>query len=299
MGLSTEPGKGHLASGVAIYFSDEHGIDTFGLNLVEGRNFRPDEVSWHDEKSSRWPSAGIVSAAMAKTLFPDATDSAVGKTVYVNDDNPVQIVGIVERMQAPWNEWDGVERSMLVPQKREFSYARYVIRTEPGRRDELMPRIEQMLADGNRERIVKDMRTMSETRKRSYRGDVALVKLLTFIVTLLTIITALGIVGLASFNVSRRTRQIGTRRALGASRFAILRYFMLEGFLICSAGIAIGGVLAVGLNIWMVETFELTRIAWYLIPLAMVLLWFVGQIAVAGPARRASLVPPAVATRAV
>ncbi|MEX2257518.1 MAG: FtsX-like permease family protein, partial [Woeseia sp.] len=86
---------------------------------------------------------------------------------------------------------------------------------------------------------------------------------------------------------------------LGATRGAILRYFMLENFLISSVGIALGGILAVALNMWMVETFELTRIAWYLIPLAMAMLWIVGQLAVAGPARRASMVPPAVATRAI
>ncbi len=58
-------------------------------------------------------------------------------------------------------------------------------------------------------------------------------------------------------------------------------------------------VLAVALNIWMVQTFDLTRLAWYLIPAAMLTLWVVGQAAVYGPAHRASLVSPAVATRSV
>ena len=52
----------------------------------------------------------------------------------------------------------------------------------------------------------------------------------------------LGIVGLASFNVARRTKQIGTRRALGASRPAILRYFLLENFLVSCVGITGGAV---------------------------------------------------------
>lgn len=300
MGLSTEPGAGSDGSGVAIYFADEHGLDAFGLNLIAGRNFRPGEVTWNDPESSKWPPAGIVTKATAGTLFPEtAPADVVGRTVYINDNDPVQILGVIDRMQAPWNGWDGVERSMLVPQKRDMEYNRYVIRTEPGQRDALMPRIEQMLAESNRDRIIRDVRTMTETRKQSYLADAGLVKLLTLIVTMLTVITGLGIVGLASFSVSRRTRQIGTRRALGASRWAILRYFMVENFVVSTLGIVGGAVLAVGLNIWMVETFELTRIAWYLIPLAMLLLWLVGQLAAAGPARRASLVPPAVATRAV
>ncbi|MEQ8205926.1 MAG: FtsX-like permease family protein, partial [Woeseia sp.] len=299
MSLSVEPGAFSDGSGVAIYFSDEHGIDTFGVNLVEGRNFRKDEVSWNDPESSQWPATGIISRAMADTLFPDESGSVIGKTVYINEDNPVQIIGIVERLQAPWNGWDGIERSMLVPQIRGDSYARYVIRVEPGLIDSMMPKVEEMLATSNRSRIVESMRTMKETRRRSYLGDSALVKLLTFIAILLTGITGLGIVGLASFNVSRRTRQIGTRRALGATRGSILAYFMLENFLVSSVGIAVGAILSVALNVWMVKAFELTRISWYLIPAAMLMLWLVGQIAAAGPARKASLVPPAVATRAV
>ena len=126
-----------------------------------------------------------------------------------------------------------------------------------------------------------------------------MIKMLTFTIVLLVAITALGIVGLASFSVNRRTRQIGTRRALGASKAAILRYFMTENFLISLVGVLIGAGLTVGLNMFMVETFSLTRISWYLVPAAMLILCIVGQIAVFQPARRASAVPPAVATRTV
>jgi putative ABC transport system permease protein len=104
---------------------------------------------------------------------------------------------------------------------------------------------------------------------------------------------------LINLRTTRLCKQIGTRRALGASRPAILRYFLLENFLVSGVGIAAGAVLAVGLNIWMVQAFDLAPLTWYIIPLAMAALWLVGQAAVFGPARRASLVPPAVATRAV
>ena len=300
MGLQTEPGADIDGSGVAIYFTDEHGVDTFGVDLIAGRNFLPGEITWNDPEVSTWPTSGIITAAMAKTLFPDDEPAdVVGRTVFIDDDNPVQVVGIIGVLQAPWNGWDGVERSMLTPEKREWDNNRYVIRTEPGLQDELMPQIEEMLATRNRDRIVKDVRTMLETRKRSYRDDTAMVGMLTFIVTLLTIITALGIVGLASFSVNRRTKQIGTRRALGASRAAILRYFMVENFVVSTVGVLFGAILAVGLNVWMVNTFEMTPMAWYLVPVAMIALWAVGQLAVAGPARRATRVSPAVATRTV
>jgi putative ABC transport system permease protein len=299
-GLQTAPGDDVDGTGVAIYFVDEHGIDTFGVDLVAGRNFTPTDVEWHEGSSSRWPPTGIISTAAAETLYPDEDAStAIGKTVYISNNQPVRIVGIVDRLQAAWKSWDGVERSMLVPMYRLSSGMRYVIRTEPGQRDALMPQVEELLAGSNPDRIVRSMSTMTETRARSYLEDSAMIKLLVFIVGLLTAITGLGIVGLASFNVARRTRQIGTRRALGASRPAILRYFLLENFLVSSVGIVSGAILAVGLNIWMVQTFDLTPVAWYIIPAAMIALWLVGQAAVLGPARRASLVPPAVATRSV
>lgn len=299
MGLQTEPGEGIDGTGVAVYFVDEHGLDTFGLKLHSGRNFNATEVGWREPASGDWPDTILVTVAMAKALFPDDPEAALGKTVYINDTEPMMIIGLIEQMQAPWNGWDGVERVMLVPSHTLFGGTRYIIRAEPGMRDELMPKIEALLAASNKGRIIRQMRTMEETRERSYRADSAMITVLTFTIILLIVITSLGIVGLASFSVSRRTKQIGTRRALGASRVAVLRYFMTENFLISLFGVVIGAVLTIALNIMMIETFSLTRIAWWLVPVAMLVLMVVGQIAVFGPARRAASVPPAVATRTV
>lgn len=300
MGLQTEPGASLDASGVAIYFSDQHAIDTFGTRLTAGRNFRDDDIRWFEEEMNDWPGTGIITEAMATTLYPDdPPESALGRTVYINDDNPVQIVGIIDRLQAPWSGWDGLERSMLVPERREWDVNRYVVRTEPGQLDRLMPEIEELLVASDRNRIIRDVRTMAETRARSYRDDSAMIGMLTFIVSLLTVITALGIVGLASFTVNRRTKQIGTRRALGASQGAILRYFMLENLVVSTAGVILGAILAILLNVWMVDAFDTAPMDWYLVPVAMLTLWVVGQLAVAGPARRASRVSPAIATRTV
>jgi putative ABC transport system permease protein len=219
--------------------------------------------------------------------------------VYINNDEPITITGIIERMQAAWNGWDGVERTMLVPQHTLFGSTRYIVRSEPGRRDELMPQVEEFLAKSNSDRIVRSMETMDDVRERSYRGDSSMIKMLTFTVVLLLLVTSLGIVGLASFSVSRRTKQIGTRRALGASKTSILQYFMTENLLISAVGVVVGAALTIGLNMFMVETFDLARAPLWLVPTAMVVLLVVGQLAVLGPARRASSVPPAVATRTI
>lgn len=299
MGLQAEPGEEIDGTGVALYFVDEHGLDTFGLKLHSGRNFNESEVGWREPAATDWPGTALITVAMAEALFPDNAESAVGNTVYINDNEPITVIGLIEQMQAPWNGWDGVERVMLTPSHTLFDGTRYVVRAEPGMRDELMPKVEAMLAESNKGRLVRQLRTMEETRERSYRGDSAMITILTFTIVLLIVITSLGIVGLASFSVNRRTKQIGTRRALGASKVAVLRYFMTENFLISFVGVAIGAALTIGLNIVMIEAFSLTRISWYLIPAAMLMLLVVGQVAVFGPARRAASVPPAVATRTV
>jgi putative ABC transport system permease protein len=296
MGLQLEPGSDIDGIGTTIYFSDDHAVDAFGTQLIEGRNFTPDEVSWNDTESGTWPPLGIISKALADELFPDEEGSVVGKTVFINGADPVNIVGIIDRLQAPWNGWQRIENSMLVPSRRDSDITFYVIRTEPGLREQLMPEIEERLAQ-NKDRIIENVATMNEVRARSYLGDSAMIKMLTFTVVLLTGITGLGIVGLASFSVSRRTRQIGVRRALGASRPAIMRHFMLENFIVSGVGIIAGSALAIGLNIAMVQAFALTPMAWYVVPAAMIVLWLVGQAAVAGPARRAANITPAIATR--
>jgi putative ABC transport system permease protein len=72
---------------------------------------------------------------------------------------------------------------------------------------------------------------------------------------------------------------------------------MVENLVVSGVGLAIGGILSVVLNVIMVEAFSLEPLAWYVIPIAMVALLAVGQAAVAGPARRASNISPAIATR--
>lgn len=300
MGLQTEPGAEVEGTGVAVYFVDEHGLDTYGLNLVAGENFSATDVLWRESTETSWPDKTIITQAMAEALFPDDWRSALGKTVYINDDEPLTVTGIIERMQAAWNGWSGVERTMLVPQHTLFGATQYVIRTEPGMRDQLMPQVEEMLAQSSKDRIVRSMRTMDETRDRSYRNDDSMIKMLSFTVILLILITSLGIVGLASFSVSRRTKQIGTRRALGATRGAIAQYFMLENLLISVTGVVLGAAMAVGLNMLLVQAFDIDPGSLLvLVPASMLALVLIGQLAVLGPARRASMVHPAVATRTI
>ena len=119
------------------------------------------------------------------------------------------------------------------------------------------------------------------------------------VIAALLLVTALGIVGLASFWVQQRTRQIGIRRAVGATRGHILQYFQTENFLLSTAGVVIGMALAFGINLFLMLHYELPRLPAVYFPIGAVLLWVIGQLAVLGPALRAAAVPPVVATRSV
>ena len=111
-------------------------------------------------------------------------------------------------------------------------------------------------------------------------------------------VTAAGIVGLTSFWVGQRHRQIGVRRALGARKADILHYFQMENLLIAGLGAVVGIALAIGLNLLLMKHYEMDRMPVAYVLAGVVLVLLLGQGAVFTPARRASNVPPLVATRA-
>jgi len=181
----------------------------------------------------------------------------------------------------------------------ESTYSRLLVRTLPGQRDEVMKEAEKKLGDAHTGNFVRRIRSLDEYRDNTNSGDHAMTVMLSLVTALILGITALGIVGLASFSVRQRTRQIGTRRALGARRIDIVRYFMSENWLITTIGVVLGSVFAVALNYWLVQLYDLPHIAWYYIPVGIVCLWVLGLLAVLGPALKAAAIPPAIATRNV
>ena len=300
MSLRIEPGDDTQSWPVAVYMVDEHGVNTLGSQLIVGENFSPTDVEWREMTQASWPDKVVISKAMAQAMFPDTSLSQViGTTVYISNDEPVTISGIIDQLQAPWSGWDSVEQTMLVPQKIAFSSVRYMVRTEPGRRDELMPVVEETLSRTNDGRLVRNMQTMTETRERSYSLDKGLANILVVVMVVLVLITGVGILGLASFSVRRRTKQIGVRRALGASQSDIMRYFLTENACISLAGVMLGAGMTVVLNVWLVGAMGFPKIHWIAVPLGMLALVLIGQLSVIGPARRACAVSPAVATRTV
>ncbi|MBS0589905.1 MAG: ABC transporter permease [Proteobacteria bacterium] len=299
-GISLQPRQKTATADSAIYIVDDAAVNTFGTHLIAGRDFKPEEVVDTAFGGSLHPAVVIVTKALADKLFP--AGDAVGKQIYMDQDPPTStIIGVVDRLQHMRAESSSIEYSTLVPAYMPYdNFTRYLVRTEPGRRDEVMKSVEQKLAESNRNRIVSKMRTLEQTRRDAYADDRAMMIILGTVIVALLTITALGIVGMASFWVAQRTKQIGTRRALGATRFDILRYFLTENFVITTLGLLVGGALTYVLSLWLLtHTDGAKLLPWYYVPIGFACLWLLGQIAVLGPATRASRVPPAVATRSV
>jgi len=213
------------------------------------------------------------------------------------------IVGIVDRLQTPWvsgNSWASpfVENSMLWPYHYLATGYPMVVRVQPGQLDAVMKAAEAKLYDVNRERVLDKVRPFSEIRAKAYRDDRGLAIILGVVCSALLAVTVFGIVGLTSFWVTQRRRQIGVRRALGATRHAILAYFQTENVMIASVGAVVGMALALALNLWMVTSFEMSRIGAIYVLAPAVAVVLLGQFAVLWPALRAASIPPAQATRA-
>ena len=303
-GIGLHPDQKSPTARSAVYFGDQHAIRGLGLKLIAGRNFNADEIvdlfGYNDVKA---PAAIIITKGLADILFPNT--NAVGQSVY--DDalkHYIPIVGEVDRLQVPWvsaGGWGSTfnDNSMIVPFRLVGAFPiLYVMHTQPGQAAAVIQAAPKKLFEISRARVIGKTRAMPTLRTEIYKDDQGLVVILSVVCAALLAVTAFGIVGLTSYWVAQRRRQIGIRRALGATRNAIIQYFQTENLLIAGAGAAIGVALALSLNLWMVSAFAMQRLntGYPLIGAAVVML--LGQAAVLWPALKAAAVPPALATRA-
>jgi putative ABC transport system permease protein len=287
----------------AFYFADDQVVPTLGLRVVAGRAFNAGDIGHKAFRDQRGPDIVIVTKAIADKLFPDG--GAVGKSVYLNGDSkPTTIIGVVERMQIPaTGSWGNsfTWYSTLVPTRLNSYFSRYAVRAKPGRLDAAMRAVTPALYKVNPMRVLDEdsVRSFTEIRDRGYRADVGMAVLMSVICLILVAVTAAGIIGLTSFWVGQRRKQIGVRRALGARKADILRYFQTENLMIAGGGAVLGVVLAVGLNLMLMRHFEMDRLPIVYVLAGVVVVLALSQAAVFAPARRASNVPPVEATRSV
>jgi putative ABC transport system permease protein len=290
----------HFGGVPHFYLFDPATIEALGLHPAQGNDFGPGDfqpvASFVPSQAPVW-----ITRSLATHLWPG--ENPLGKEFWGGDGH-FRVAGVLEHfaVPAPGRSEEGVagtQWSVIVPVRGDAQSGNYVLRADPLDLPRVMQAARAAVARAVPESVLdaEYSQPLSDLRGRYFQSDRAMAGLLLAVIAAMLLVTALGIVGLASFWVAQRTRQIGIRRALGATRMDILRYFQIENLLLASAGIALGMGLAYAGNLLLMRHFELARLPLSYLPAGALLLWLVGQLAVLGPALRAASIPPVVATR--
>jgi len=298
-----------------IYNADEGTFEALGIGVSEGRIFTREEAERDTLRlralqatqremgpdglpKDKFVSDAVISRAYGKLVFGEK-EPLLGKLLEDSDGDHYRVIGVVDHFFNPYG-WPIHEYVVFYPgYRRAYEFgAPFLVRTEPGQAAAVAKELEQRLLKSNNGRNVT-VRTLLEIKQQYFGPQRMLSTTMSVVIVLLVLVTSLGIVGLTSFSVTERTRQIGTRRALGARRRDVLAHFLAENWLLTTLGIVLGMGLAFGLNVGLVSGIEGAKLRWPLLAIGVVVLWAAGLLATLAPALRASRISPAIATRNV
>lgn len=301
-GVAVDRRQSQPTATVATYASADSLIRTLGLVLIEGRDFTPDDVlEVNGAESDASPKTVIVTRDLARLMYPGA-GTVIGKPLLFGigeDADALEIVGVVERLQTIGAEAGARgEYSVILPLDSVGRGAQFAVRTEAGQRERVIGAAEAALRNMANEPVAIVSTGADQDRDQRYRKERALAWMLLAVSGLLLLVTASGVLGMSTLWVAQRRRQIGVRRALGARKWDILRYFITENILITSAGIAAGLLLALALNQLLVSKLEMAKLPLPVLLAGASLFWPLGVLAALGPALRAASIAPAIASRA-
>ena len=300
-GVNTDEALERSGGVLDFYLGDAVALKLLGLNVVSGRMPEPAEYApiEHYVPSN---APVLVTRQLADRYWPG--QSAIGQSIWAMDTR-FTVIGTVDHLavsQPGLGEALGNDWSLIVPALAGPRLAgRYLVRANPKDLPQIFGQVGRAISAAAPD-VVFDhsaSRPVSELRSDHFRGAKVMMGLLAAVIIALLGATALGIVGLASYWVEQRRKQIGIRRALGATRSDILRYFQIENFLIVSLGIAVGLVLSYGMNIGLMRFYELPRLPAAYLPVSAIALWLLGQAAVLVPALKASAITPLEAIRSL
>lgn len=294
----SQSGRKGARADASILQVDEQGLKTLGVTLVAGRNFRADEIQLLSKGHlGEEPAVAIVTQHFARALFP--TGNALGKTLYDGQGNPLAVIGITHDFMGPHLANHAYDSVMLPQIPGGYGFYNCIVRTQPGRARAIMQLAERHLAVSNPQRIIFLAHTLSWFKRQQDSQNRAMALFLTAVTALILVVTCLGIFGLTTFNVSTRTKQIGTLRAVGARQRDVVAHFLLENAIVLAVGMVVGCTLALGIGYWLTTRYQVPRLNLVYLGLGVLLLGVIGQLAAWQPARKAAAVPPSVATRTI
>jgi predicted permease len=211
------------------------GVDYFatvGVPIVDGRAFTQDDVA--NERS-----VGIVNETFARQYWPG--ESAVGRRIHMNgfDDPPTEIVGVA-RDHKVRSVGEAPRPYLHMP---DYGSTRYVVRTStPPER--ALPMLRQALWSLEPGIVFTEDVPAQEVADTTVLPTRIGAMVLGAFGALALLLAAIGLYGVVAYSVSRRTREVGIRMALGAQRGDVLRTMAARGSRLAIIGLVIGGLLA-------------------------------------------------------
>jgi predicted permease len=265
-------------------------FSAMGIPLLAGRTFGPQDTATS-------PNVGIISETMARTLFPDG--SPIGRRYGRSSRNAgdIEVVGVVKDVK--YNSLDEAQQpGDYLPYAQNPRYLSDFEVRYSGDSASAIRAIRQVVHEVDRNLPISEITTFNDHVARSVSNQQLVAKLSTFFSLSALLLCCIGIYGLMSYLVARRTNEIGIRMALGAERSQVLWLVIREILLLGACGVAIGiptSMLGDRLVASLLFGFRGTD--------SVILLGSVGLLViVAGiagflPARRAAFIDPMVALR--
>ncbi len=266
---------------------------TMQIPLLVGRTFGPQDTPTSQK-------VAIISERMARTLFPPG--SPIGRHYGMGDPksaNDLEVIGVVKDIK--FGSLNGDSSQWMVdylPAAQGDGYLNDFEARYTGDFSAVAAAVRHVIHEADPNLPISRVTTLEEQVARSYTGERVIAQLSTFFGLLAIFLSAIGIYGLMSYVVSRRTNEIGIRMALGAERTHVRWLVMREVLILVAAGIAIGvpaALLSSRLVASMLFGLRATDAASLLAAVTVMLL--IAALAGYLPARRASRVDPMVALR--
>ena len=209
---------------------------TMQIPLIAGRAFGPQDTA----TSQR---VAIISESIANKYFPSG--SPIGRTYSIGSPDSgytatqVQVVGIVRDVKFDDIQEPPVYIDYLPYSQREWGFGDFEVRYK-GEFSAISAEVQQAIHSIDRSLPVTNVMTMDELVARSYANQAIIAKLSAFFGLVAVFLSCIGLYGLMSYLVGRRTGEIGIRMALGADRSQVGWQVMREIAVLVLAGIAVG-----------------------------------------------------------
>jgi putative ABC transport system permease protein len=272
---------------------DDAFFATYGVRLRAGRLF--DE---RDRADAEVPSV-IVDATAAERLF--AGRDPIGQRIKAEPSDPDSrwgmVVGVVEAMHLEDVD-DDRESTILVPFRQEPERFVTIAAHVQGDAAAFGPRLAEIVRSVDADTPVYWLRTQERAVAMGRSGPDLMAKIFGTFGLLGLVLAAAGLYGVLAFSVEQRTREIGLRRAIGASERGVLRTIVARSVWQVAIGLAIGVALGIPwANVMASQFTEVDASSVLLFPLVGALIAIVALVAAVVPARRALRVDPMVALR--